>query len=128
VPQLDSPRLEVDVDDLAEHDLDVLELAQHRTDWNGDVGRPEPRQSHLIEQRLKQVVVDAVVDRHAHRLRAEALRGAQTTEAAADDDDVRNTPCAVPTAHAVSTARSVPTARAIPTARAVVPESLCFDS
>jgi len=57
-------------------------------DGDGDIGRVEPRSRHLVEKRLKQVVVSLVDEHHVKPLGIrEFLRGVQTGEAAADNRD-----------------------------------------
>ena len=52
-------------------------------------GAREPGHRHLIEQRLKQVVIRAIDQRDAHRLALELARHVQSAETAADDHDMR---------------------------------------
>ena len=63
--------------------------AQHPADRRGDVARRQAGRGHLIQQRLEDVVVVAVDQRHAHRRAPERLGGNQPAEAAADDHDMR---------------------------------------
>jgi hypothetical protein len=53
---------EVDADGAAEQDLDVALAAEDRADRVRDLGGAEAGHRHLVEQRLKQVVVAAVDD------------------------------------------------------------------
>ncbi len=82
-------RLHVDALHLREDDLDVFLVAEDFAQRPGDVGGREAGRGHLIEQRLEEVVVAAVDERHVHLLALELLDGFQPAEAAADDDDAR---------------------------------------
>ena len=61
---------------------------EHLADGGGDLARHERGGGHLIEQRLEEVVVGFVDQRHAHRQALERAGGREPTEAAADHDDV----------------------------------------
>ena len=61
-----------------------LEDAPHRV---GDVGGVEAGGGHLVEQRLERVEVVAVDDGDVDVGVGELLRGSETTEPGADDDD-----------------------------------------
>src|SRR5262249_35352960 len=50
----------VDGGHLSQEYGDVLLLRLHLTDWRSDLGRREDRRSHLIEQRLKYMMVAAI--------------------------------------------------------------------
>jgi hypothetical protein len=84
--------------DLAGADVDVLDLGQHHahervvaedvTDGGRDLALREDAGRHLVEQRLKEVVVGAVDQRHPDGLPLEGAGGEQPTEAAPDDHHV----------------------------------------
>ena len=62
-------------------------MAQDGADGLGDVGRRKHGQRHLVEQRLKSVVVAAVDDSDVDGQMREPLGRVQAGESAADDDD-----------------------------------------
>jgi hypothetical protein len=61
---------------------------------------------HLVEQRLEGVVDAAVDEGHAHGRVPQRARGADTGEAAADDDDVGEVGLGLGVAHALAIASS----------------------
>ena len=69
--------VDVDVDDLAEHDPRVALAAQHVADRRGDVALGEHARGDLVEQRLEEVVVGAVDHHHLDRRAAQRLGGEQ---------------------------------------------------
>ncbi len=79
------PAVEVEADRLGEQDASVLLTLEHVAERRGDVGRREAAGRHLVEQRLEQVEVAAINQRHAHVGLAQRLRRVQPAEAAADD-------------------------------------------
>ena len=94
VRQRRSPPIEVD--DLLRRRIDVLDvgeqhaqarlLAQDPADRRGDVARRQPGRRHLIQQRLKDVMVVAIDDRHLAGDVAEAPRRGEPGKPAANDD------------------------------------------
>src|SRR6185436_5508754 len=70
-------------------DFGVLLLAEEPADRHGNVARGERRGRHLIEQRLKDVVVRPIEDRHVNGGVAQRSRGVQAAESRADDHDAR---------------------------------------
>jgi hypothetical protein len=64
-------------------------LAEQPTDGSGDVSGRKRRRRHLIQQRLKQVMVRAVEHEQLHVGSLERARGVQPTKPATDDDDAR---------------------------------------
>ena len=78
-------RAEVDVLDLSEQRPRVGLVAQHVTDRRGDVSLREYAGSHLVQQRLEQVVVVAVHDCHIDRRPPQRTRGEQAAEPRPDD-------------------------------------------
>jgi hypothetical protein len=99
-------RLAVFQHHLAHRDVDALRLAvQHghvllagerAADRLGDRRRGQSRGRHLVEQRLEQVVVGAVDQRHVHRRRGQRAGRPQAAEAAAEHHHFRD-----PVAHRV---------------------------
>src|SRR5262249_50812602 len=73
-----------------EQDLDVLLFAQNPADRRGDVAGRQRRGRHLIEQRLKEMIVVAIEQRHAHVGATKGARCVEAAEAAADDDHTRS--------------------------------------
>ena len=82
-------RRDVDRHGLREQHAGVGLAAQDGADRVRDVGGREPGSRDLVEQRLEEMVVAAVDERHVHRRAAERLGGGEAAEAAADDHDVR---------------------------------------
>ncbi len=64
-------------------------LAQDGADGLGDVGRGEDGEGHLVEQRLKGVVVAAVDEGDVDGQLGQAFGGVDAGKTAADDDDAR---------------------------------------
>ena len=77
----------VDAGDLGEQHAHVALAAQDRADRPRDVGRRQARGRDLIQQRLKQVVVVPVDERHVRRDFRERARGEQPAEPGAEDHD-----------------------------------------
>ena len=73
--------------DLGELDLDVPLAAQHASDRRGDLALREDPGGDLVEQRLEEVVVVAVHQRHPDRAATQPARGEQPSEASAHDHD-----------------------------------------
>ena len=82
----DLPRLEVEPGHLAHLDGDVVVLSQHVARRRSDLSLGEDARRHLVEERLEQVVVDAVDQRYLDRGAPEELCGEEPTEAGPDDD------------------------------------------
>jgi hypothetical protein len=85
----DPPAGQVHPFDLRQEDRDVSRIAQDRAERARDVRRRQRRRGHLVEERLKQVMVSAVHDGDADRMAGQPARGVQPAEAAPDDHDVR---------------------------------------
>ncbi len=66
-------------------DADVAVLPDHVADRRGDLARRQHAGRHLVEQRLEQVVVAPVDQRHVDRHVPEQPRGEEAAEAPADD-------------------------------------------
>ena len=84
----DGPRGRIDGARLGEQHADVLLLPQDPPDRRRDVAGREARRRHLVEQRLKQVVIAAVEQRDAHRRALQGLRCREPAEASTDDHDM----------------------------------------
>ena len=79
----------IDRANVGEEDFDVLLLSQHPADRRCDVARRQRRGGHLIQQRLKQMVVVAIEQRRANIRACERARCVQSAETTTDDDDAR---------------------------------------
>ena len=77
----------VDVDGLGHEDGRVGATLERRTDRRSAVARRQATSRHLVEQRLEQVVVRAVDERHVDVGVPKLVRGSQTAEPTADDHD-----------------------------------------
>ena len=86
--EVHTPGRQVDPLRLGQQHARVVVVAQHPADRRGDVARRQAGRGHLIQQRLEDVVIVAVDQRHSHRRAPERLGGKQPAEAAADDHDV----------------------------------------
>src|SRR5215207_442605 len=78
---------EVDVGDLAHEDAHVLLPAKDLAGGGGDLALGEDAGGHLVEQRLEQVVAGLADQGDVDVGLAQPLRGEQSAEAGADDDD-----------------------------------------
>ena len=74
---------------LRQQHVHVAVALHDAADGRGDVGRGQPGGGDLVEQRLEDVMIPPIQQRHAHRCAAERPRRVQSAEPAADDDDVR---------------------------------------
>ena len=82
----ETARVEIDGDDLAEHDRRVLLVAQDVADRRRDVALGEYARRELIQQRLEQVMVGPVDDCDIEVGGApQLLRGEEPAEPASDD-------------------------------------------
>lgn len=73
----------IDTINLRHHHRHVALIAQHPPNRDRDIGGMEHRRGHLIEQRLKEVVVGAIEQRDAHACVREFLgrpRGRQNRQ------------------------------------------------
>ncbi len=93
--------LDVEAGRLAHQDGDVRVAPERGPDRRGALAGGQPAAGHLVEQRLEQMVVGAVHERHVHVCVPQLVRGRQPAEAAADDYD----------AAAVLACRAMPRAR-----------------
>ena len=87
--QSDLASAKIEAHHLAQQHLDVLVPGDNLADGRGDLGRREPGGRHLIQQRLKSVMVLAIDQRDLDRQTGQRLGSLQATEAAADDNDPR---------------------------------------
>jgi hypothetical protein len=81
------PLLLVDAQDLAQQDALVGRAAQDGADRLRDLRRREARGRDLVKQRLEQVIVAPIDDSDVGDGAGQSMRGTQSTEASADDDD-----------------------------------------
>ena len=80
--------VDVDLDRLAEEDGDVRPLPEDGAQRLGDLTRLEGAGRDLVEERLEEMVVAPVDERHLDLRRVSELAGRiQPAEATADDDD-----------------------------------------
>ena len=86
-----TPGRDVDPDDLAQDDCGVALVPQDVADRRSDVAFGEDAGRHLIEQRLKQVMVGAVDDRHLDIGPPKRLGGEEAGEPGADDHHTMRT-------------------------------------
>ena len=63
-------------------------MTQQPTDRHGNVSRVEHRHGHLIQQRLKQVVIGAIDEGNPDIRRRQLSRGGESRKAATNDDDM----------------------------------------
>src|SRR3990172_1549650 len=80
--------IEVQIAHLRLQDADVLLSREDRPKRRGDVRGREPARRDLIEERLEQVEVAPIDQGDLNRRPEKPLRGVQTSESAADDDDL----------------------------------------
>ena len=85
----DFPALEIDAGDFGQHHSGVALAAENVANGRRDIGRRKTRGRHLVEQRLKHMMIVAIDERDVERLTGEALGGRQSAEAAADNDHPR---------------------------------------
>ena len=78
------PRGDVDADDLIHQHFGVALVAQDGADGLGDVGRRKHRERHLVEQRLKQMMIAPVdhgdIDRQVRQARGRVEAGEASTD------------------------------------------------
>ena len=87
VGERDAPRLRIDVDDFTHQDAGVLLAAQHGAQRRGDLAGGQRAGRALVQQRLKQVVIAAVDQRHVDGRGLQSPNREEAAEATADDDD-----------------------------------------
>ena len=83
----DRARRNIDADDLAQYDRNILVGANDAADRGGNVSRRQPSGRHLIEQRLKQVIVLSVNDDDLNGSIRKSFCRPQSAESGPDDDD-----------------------------------------
>lgn len=79
----------VDAGHRAQQHTHVEEIAEQPAHRRGNVAWRKARRRNLIEQRLKQVIVMAVDERHLHRNAAQPRRAGKSTESRTHDHDSR---------------------------------------
>jgi hypothetical protein len=77
--------------DIAKYDRRISMTAEDVTNQWGRVSLGKDARRQLVQQRLKEMVIAAVDDRHLDRLSTQALRGEEAGESAPDDRDGRRT-------------------------------------
>jgi hypothetical protein len=89
VGQRHALRSAVDGSDLAQAHGDIALAGQDVAQRRGDVAGRQAGRRHLVEQRLKEVVVGAIDERDLQRRRSQRACAPQASEATADDDEMR---------------------------------------
>src|SRR6185295_2326129 len=87
----DRLRRRIDRADIGQQHLDVPLVAQDPADRRRDVSRGQRRRRHLIEQRLKDMVVVSIEQRDLDRSIRQSSRRVEPAKPAAYDDDARFT-------------------------------------
>ena len=77
----------IDCDHLAEHHRQVLLARKHVAHRRRDVRRRQPGGRHLIEQRLKQMMIVLIDENDIDRFLLQRPNGSQTSKTRANDDD-----------------------------------------
>ena len=83
----DDAALEVDLGDLAQHHAHVLRALEHGAQRGRDLAGRQRAGRHLVDERLEEVEVAAVDQRHVDVFVAQLVDRLQPAEAAADHDD-----------------------------------------
>ena len=83
----DLPFFEIEAAHLRQQHADVRLALQHRAQWCSDLGRRERAGRDLVDERLEEVEVLPVNERHVDRSASEPANRLQTSEAAANDDN-----------------------------------------
>jgi hypothetical protein len=87
IGQVDRARTQIDGRDLRQHHREILLSLLDLTNGRGDLGRREDRGRHLVEKRLKDVMI-ASIDQNDLRIgSSQRPRRRDPGKAAADDDD-----------------------------------------
>jgi hypothetical protein len=86
--------IEIEAGHIGELDAHVLVLAQYVPQRHRDLAGRKNSGAHLIQERLEEVVVASVDERHVDRHVAEEPARGKSTESAADDDDAVPVPLA----------------------------------
>src|SRR5271154_4711247 len=87
VAEYDSPFRSVDVNRLSKQHLRVFLPPQNLAQRRGDVGRRERSRRHLIQQRLKKMVIAAINQRDVYRGVLQGLGEAEAAEPSPDYDN-----------------------------------------
>lgn len=80
----------IDLARVGQQHVDVLLVAQDPADRRRDVAGRQRRGGHLVQERLKEMVVVAIEQRDARRRAGKRPRRVQSAEAAADDHYMRH--------------------------------------
>src|SRR5579862_1641294 len=83
----DAAARHIDSSDLVHQNFCVGLVAKDAAYGLGDIGRRQHRKRDLVKQRLKEMVVAAIDDRHGNGKVSQGTRGMQPSETTADDDD-----------------------------------------
>ena len=78
----------IDLARLRQQHAHVLLMAEDPSNGGRHVARRQGRRRHLVQQRLKQMVVVTVDEGHTHVGATQCARGEQTAETAAENHDV----------------------------------------
>jgi hypothetical protein len=81
-------RVEVEVGDLGQQDADVAVALEDRAQGIGDLARRERPGRDLVGERLEEMEVAAVDERHLDRRTPQLRHRPQAAETSTDDDDV----------------------------------------
>jgi len=84
VREHDAFRLGIDVDHLSEQYAHVLLAAEHAAQGRGDLAGRQRAGSNLIKERLEEVIVAPIEERHVHRHGLQRAGRAEAAEPAAD--------------------------------------------
>ena len=87
----DLPRLKIEAFDSAKDDAHIGSAGKNAADGPGDIGGGKCGRRHLIEQRLEQVIIALVDERHIDRLVRKAFRGRKPSKSRAHNHGFR--PC-----------------------------------
>ncbi len=85
----DAPVCDIDTRDLRHANSHIALFPEQMANRRGDVARRQHGSRDLIEQRLKEMVIRAVNQRHANRRVSQGAGGGQSSETAADDHHMR---------------------------------------
>ena len=86
----DGARHGVDRGHAAEQHAYVRLVTEHATDRRRDIRGRQPGGCHLVEQRLKQVMIALIDQRHRNLVSHKLLRGRQSGETGTDHHDTRH--------------------------------------
>jgi hypothetical protein len=81
--------LEVELDSLAQHNLDIFVAVKDSADWLGNLARAQDGSCDLVKQRLKDVVISPVDYNNVHSGVCQRFRGPKPAKTGSDYDDFR---------------------------------------